>query len=230
MSRKDDWNEILVGETLQCGVLSRMIQAAPEPEWLQSLIDNDLFAAPPMKVKNQDMDTGLALLLVWSRENKEGLSDERLTDLTIDHTRLFVGAGQPLAPPWESVYFNEDRMIFQQQTLQVRQWYRRFDLEPEKLYQEPDDHIGLELSFLAHVAGLGIQAAEQGDDLKFDGYLQAQREFLSEHPLRWVQQWSRLAEKYAQTDFYRALAELIRGTLLSVAELLKVEMPKEVKA
>ena len=52
MSRKDDWNEILMGETLLLGVLGRMIQAAPEKEWLQSLIDNDLFADPPMTMRN----------------------------------------------------------------------------------------------------------------------------------------------------------------------------------
>jgi TorA maturation chaperone TorD len=54
----------------------------------------------------------------WVQKNK-GISDEAFQELRVDHTRLFVGVGKVLAPPWESVYFNEDRMVFQKQTLEV---------------------------------------------------------------------------------------------------------------
>ncbi len=59
--------------------------------------------------------------------------------------------------------------------------------------------------------------------------LQAQRDFLSEHLLRWGPAWAKLVKKHAETDFYRGLAHLTNGALLAAAELLKVEMPKEVK-
>ena len=49
-------------------------------------------------------------------------------------------------------------MIFQEQTLHVRQWYSRFGLQVVKLHKEPDDHIGLELEFVAHLANLALQA------------------------------------------------------------------------
>ncbi len=218
MFKSDDPKAALLEETLLLGVLGRLIKAAPEKEWLQSLVNDDIFAESPMAHKNQDMADGFALLEAWTRQNAAGLSDEIVTDLTVDHTRLFVGVGQPLAPPWESVYFNEDRMIFQEQTLQVRQWYRRFGLEPEKLQQEPDDHIGLELSFLSYLASMGVKASEQGDKARLDGSLQAQQQFLREHPLKWVRAWSALVDKHARTDFYRGLAKVTRGVLLSLGE------------
>ena len=132
---------------------------------------------------------GLHLLQAWAQENRESISNERLTDLKTDYTRLFVGIVKPIAPPRVPVYFNENRMIFQEQTIQVRQWYRCLGLEPEKLHKEPDDHIGLELSFLAYLAKLGLQALEENDDVKFEQILQAQRQFISEHPLKWTPGW-----------------------------------------
>lgn len=218
MLKSDDPRAALLEETLLLGVLGRLIKAAPDKEWLQSLVNDDLFAEAPMANKNQDMTEGFELLQAWSQRNNGELSSEQVTELTVDHTRLFVGIGQPLAPPWESVYFNEDRMIFQEQTLQVRQWYRRFGLEPEKLQQEPDDHIGLELSFLSYLAGMGVKATADGNQAELERSLQAQRQFLSEHPLKWIQAWSTLVEKHARTDFYRGLAKVTRGVLTALGE------------
>lgn len=222
-SNNIDWKVTLMGEMLLLGVLSKTIQSNPEREWLQSFIDEDIFSESPMESNHQDFVTGLRVLQAWAQENRESISNERLTDLKTDYVRLFVGVGKTIAPPWESVYLNEDRMIFQQQTLQVREWYRRFGVESEKLYKEPDDHIGLELSFLAHLAKLGLQALDENDEIKFEQILQAQRQFISEHPLKWAPGWCKLVEENAGTDFYRGLAKLIRGTLFSLAESLEVQ-------
>jgi len=218
-----DWKVILMGEMLLLGVLSKAIQSDPQREWLQSLIDQDIFSESPLESDHQDIVAGLRLLQTWAQENRESISDQRLTDLKTDYIRLFVGLGKTIAAPWESVYLNENRMIFQEQTLQVREWYRRFGVESEKLYKEPDDHIGLELSFLAHLATLGLQALEENDEVKFEQTLQAQRQFISEHPLKWAPRWCELVEENAKTDFYRGLAKLIRGALFSLAESLEVQ-------
>jgi TorA maturation chaperone TorD len=129
---------------------------------------------------------------------------------------------------WESVYLTESHLVFQEQTLQVREWYRRFGLQMERLHREPDDHIGLELSFIAHLASRAVQAIDEVDEASLDSLLQAQREFLSEHLLRWGPAWAKLVKKHAQTDFYRALAHLTHGTLLALVEELEISMPKEV--
>ncbi|MBO2519906.1 MAG: molecular chaperone TorD, partial [Firmicutes bacterium] len=40
----------------------------------------------------------------------------------------------------------------------MRNWYARYGLVAEKKGQEPDDHVGLELEFVAHLAGLALEA------------------------------------------------------------------------
>jgi len=226
--KNTDWNTTLLGEVLFLGVLSKAIQSSPDREWLKSLVDQDIFSEAPLESSSAEIETGLALLQAWSQSVKNGLSDEQFVDVQTDYSRLFIGPAKPLAPPWESVYFNEDHMIFQQQTAQVRAWYRRFGLEPEKLYKEPDDHIGLELAFLAHLAGLGLQALEDSDDAKFAEILQAQSQFISQHPLKWVQLWNEQVEKHARTDFYRGLGRLIHGALLAMAESRQLKLPKRI--
>lgn len=224
---KTDWHVLLLGEALVFESLGRLLYEELDKAWLQSLLKEDVFEDVPFGAEQQETKLGLELLQNWARENEAGISDKSFDDLRVDYTRLFVGIKKVLAPLWESVYFNQDRMVFQEQTLQVRAWYRRFGLEPEKLYQEPDDHIGLELLFLVHLAKLGLQALEENDQAGSEKYLQAQRDFLSEHLLRWGPAWAKLVRQHASTDFYRGLAHLVHGTLLAVAELLEVEAPKE---
>lgn len=223
----EKWKVTLLGETLLLGVLGKVLQNNPDQEWLQSLIEQDVFSELPLEGTCPELEAGLRHLQSWSQENRKGISDEDFIHLKADYLRLFVGLGKTLAPCWESVYFNEDRAIFQKQTLEVRQWYRRFGLEPEKLYNEPDDHIGLELSFLAYLAKQGLQALEENDQAKFEQTLQAQGQFMSEHPLKWVFEWCRLVNQNAATDFYRGVALLTYGALLVLAEQLKIKLPKE---
>jgi len=158
---------------------------------------------------------------------KRGLTDETFLDLQEDYSRLFIGPGKVIAPPWESVFFNESRQTFQEQTLQVRSWYRRYGVEPEKLFREPDDHIGLEINFLVHLLGLANQALDKKDQSEFDTLIDARRLFLSEHPLKWAFSWCSLVIEHARTDFYKGMAYLTRGALLAIAQNYALIVPAE---
>jgi TorA maturation chaperone TorD len=220
------WKETLIGEMLLLGVLSKLTQKDPERDWLQTLISEDVFSESPLESQHADLVAGLRGMQEWCKANESGISEEHLAALKADYTRIFIGIGKPVSPPWESVYFNEDRMIFQEQTLQVREWYRHFGLEAEKLYHEPDDHVGLELAFLAHLARLRVAALEENNEPEFEQLLGAQRQFLFEHPLTWIPYWCGKVEQHARTDFYRGLAQLIRGSLYTLAERLDVKSPE----
>lgn len=225
--KKEDLREELLGETLLLNLLGRITYEYPKDEqrsWFQSLIDSEAFSESPYAADQPDVITGLDHLQAWSRQ---GLTNEAFQDLQADHLRLFIGAGKVIAPPWESVFFNEARQTFQEQTLQVRSWYRRFGLEPEKLYHEPDDHIGLEMVFLAHLADQALLALEEGNNEKFDSLMKARSQFLSEHLLKWVGEWCNLVIENANTRFYKGVGFVIRGALVSIAERYQVQAPKE---
>lgn len=217
----------LTGEKLLFSLLGKILYSEIDKKWLQTLIDENLFAESPFAESQSEVQIGLDLLQNWSRENASGISDSSILDLRADYTRLFVGVGIVLAPMWESVYFNDGRMTFQEETLQVRNWFKRFKLESEKLYQEPDDHLGLELTFVAYLAQLGLQALEQNDAKLVQEALDAQRDFLNEHLLRWAFKWAKLVNEYSKTNFYRGISHLLSGALTEAANLVGAKLPED---
>lgn len=120
-----------------------------------------------------------------------------------DYLRLFVGVGTPLAPPWESTWANDARLLFQRETLDVRYWYRSAGLQLTRLHHDPDDHIGLELEF----AGLLL---ERGD-------AQTAAAFVREHPLAWADRWVDAVKANARCEFYAAVAAAALALFQEVA-------------
>ena len=218
------WQETLTGEMLLLSLLGQIAYKFPDNKergWFQSLIDEDVFAEAPFSAEREDVKAGLEVLQKWV---EAGLSDATLKLMQVDYTSLFIGSADIIAPPWGSVYLSDSRLMFQEKTLEVRNWYRRFGLQSEKLYSEPDDHIGLELAFLAHLAKLGVQAIDEEDQEQFAALLDAQRNFMSEHILRWAPRFCEKVIAGAKTDLYRGMALLIRGALFDLAELLGLEI------
>lgn len=224
-----DWIAFLTGEMLVAGLLSKTLYNPPTLAWLQSLAAEEVFAETPLGEGQPDVQNGLALLQAWSQTAQSGLTPADFDDLRVDYTRLFTGPDRVLAPPWESVYFTEERLVFNEQTSQVRAWYLRFHLEVEKRFQEPDDHVGLELAFIAHLARLAMLYLDQNDRKSFESVVTAQRQFLSSHLLTWVSEFCRLVETQARTDFYRGIALLTKGALAEVASVLQVPLPEIVR-
>jgi putative dimethyl sulfoxide reductase chaperone len=222
-----DWEETFTGEMLLLSLLGRVIYNYPESEertWLQSLIEEDVFSGAPFAAEKDETKVSLKLLQGWG---EKGLTDEIFGCMQADYTRLFIGPDKVIAAPWESVYFSEERLVFQEQTLEVRNWYRRFGLEAEKIHREPDDHIGLELLFLSHLAALGVQALNEQDNARFRELLDAQREFFKKHLGTWALTWCGLVEENAQTDFYKGVAYLTHGALSTLSEVLDAKLTKE---
>lgn len=221
-----DQSETLLGEMLLLNLLGRALYLFPDREWLESLIAQDVFEEAPFASEQPAVRQGLAALQGWSRALRGGIPAAAFAELCADATNLFAHPAFVQAPPWESVYFNESRMVFQEQTIQVRAWYARFGLQVELRNQEPDDQIGLELTFLAHLAGLALQALQQGDAARLAELAQAQHDFVAQHLAQWAPAWCGLVLQNAKTDYYRGLAWMVSGALAELAERLGIPLPE----
>lgn len=211
------WRQFLEGEKLLFGLLGAIFYAYPAREQMESLSAGSLLDRLPA---SDDPETAEGLRLL--RTSASRADDEEAARIKVDYVRLFVGGGtRVLAPPWESVYVSPDPLLFQQATGDVSRWYRRLGLEASGEGKEPDDHAGLELEFLARLAGEAVAALDQGDDAGFDGMIEAQREFLQQHVLRWMPSWCDTVARLAETEFYRGAALLTRGLLEEAAAHLE---------
>jgi TorA maturation chaperone TorD len=151
---------------------------------------------------------GLAALTASFAEGAESMEV-----IHADHRRLFLGPEHVLACPYESVYLNEEHLTFGNQTLAVREWYRRYGLRAPAQGREPDDHIGLELGFVSHLCLRALDAAESNDDESLAENCRALNEFLQEHLLLWADECLDHVLAHAQTRFYEGVGQLTRGTL-----------------
>ena len=136
-----------------------------------------------------------------------------LAALNSDYTQLFIGPGHLPAPPWESVYRTEERLTFGEHTLEVREWYLRHGLEFVLKNTEPDDHIGLEMEFMAFLVGAERQALEEGDLPHATELAREQLAFLEEHLLKWSKAFTDDVIAHAQTPYYQGIAQLTQSFL-----------------
>lgn len=225
-----DWIPTLTGEVLLTGLLAKVIYTEPAEALFNALIAEDIFSEIPFGANQEESQQGMAILSQWAGEQQGALGKPALDALKVDYLALFIGPAKMHAPLWESVYFSKEHLVFQERTLEVRKWYRRFGLQVEHLNNEPDDHIGLEFSFIAHLASQALHAAEVRDLTGFIHHWNAQKEFFSAHLLQWGPEWSRLVIQNARTDFYRGIGHLTLGSLLAIAELLQVDVPEKAHA
>lgn len=209
-----DWVAQFEGQMLACGLLAKALYGAPDRAWLDSLLAQRMFAATPFGSDLPEIASALASLQHWADTVGDRLDDAAFAAASDDYTRLFVGPGRLHAAPWQSVYTNKDRAVFQMETVSVKNWYARFDLVLASEYNEPADHIGLEFAFLADLATRTIEASEIRDGEEVKRLIDAQRGFLTQHLLRWVPRWADDVVSHAKTDLYRGLGWLARGTVL----------------
>lgn len=117
-----------------------------------------------------------------------------LASMAEDFSRLFVGPGPGLAPPFESLYVGAGRYGGSAAS-ELENALARAGLQQTGSLSLPSDHLGVELALLAHWSALG----ERTECIWL----------LRQHLLVWVPQWSADVQRHAETHMYRALAALV---------------------
>lgn len=202
--------DLLTAQLLAFKFLGESFMQPPDSQLLHTLIAEDLFADWPLSADDDDTRVGLALLRAVSGAHDPAVL---LPMLRADYAALFVGPDRLLAAPWESVYLSHDHLIFDEQTVQVRDSYARFGLQIPQRNTEPDDHMGFELLFLSYLSRLALQAQALNQADVLQNILTAQESFLRNHILRWSGLFIDRVIQHAATDYYRGLAYLLRGSL-----------------
>lgn len=162
---------------------------------------------------NQFLRQGLELV----RPTLSGWCSEFNREVVADFNRLFVGPDKLLAPPYESVYLSDTALVMQEATLAVRAAYRQAGLVINRLYAEPDDHIGLEMEFLCYLLARAIHAKHSRQQKAF---LDLYESFMGSHLLRWGYDFSRAVLENARTGLLQGIGFCLYGFLQEEAREL----------
>ena len=161
----------------------------------------------PIPASDELTAAGIAAL----RASHAAGEDEK--DVRRDHDLLYGITANAKVPPFESVHRSVEGLVFNEETLEVRDQYRRLGLQAPKLNREPDDHIGLELDFLAQCCVSALTAVEQGAHLAAERYVHIAADFTRDNLLVWAPEMLARAEEEARTEWMRGLELLSRGAL-----------------
>lgn len=170
----------------------------------------------PLESANAQMTAGLEQLNHCSSKLAKLSQEKALEEVMVEYTSLFIGPGVPAAPPYESFYHSDRRLIFGQPTVEMKEVLSKHGLESKKKDKQPEDHIGLELMILSVMT-------EQLKELKVDqqvSNIKEQISFIDKHLLSWISELCQDAKANRTIGFYGAFIELIWGVLLLDKELL----------
>lgn len=136
-------------------------------------------------------------------------SSFEMDSLTKEYNRIFIGPDPSPAPLWESVYLSDEHLMFGEETMQVRQFYKRFGLSYVNKANQPDDFLGVELDFMSFLITETLSALEKDDLEQVAYFLDGQSEFLTNHFLRWAPQSMEILLKNTTSRLYQGIALLM---------------------
>lgn len=164
---------------------------------------NDILQRLENRLKDMDSQA-----LPYAVELIYELDRQSVERLTIEYARLFVGPYSLPAPPYGSIYIENERKVMGDSTLDVLKRYRQFGLDLPSGLKEVPDHITVELEFMYFLIFKEVESILSDDPAASQFYLSEQAAFLSDHLMNWIPDFTENMITYSGIEFYRCLAKL----------------------
>lgn len=185
--------------------LSTALYSDPSPEKFKIYFEHNVFED---LVQAGEINKNIQYLAEFFQAEK---SEEEYKKLYLEHRLLFSGSGKLIAPPWGSVYLSREHIIFDEHTLAVKEFYKANGYEVLDMKKGPEDHIGLELSFISNLNSrlLVELKSENPDEVKIYENLKTQIEFINNQILTWFDKFANLIYQAENTVFYKNIVEFL---------------------
>ena len=163
----------------------------------------------------QDLDAGFRLIESYLN-GFEGKSEEEISalleDLAADYAKVFLAAGDAAgkaAFPYESIYTGFDSAFGGSLQMNLSALYASKGLTMrEDMFKIMEDHIGLELNYMAEL----LKEEADAEEVSVAEKLQSeQNEFFQSHLINWALQFAADIYKYTERDFYKGIARMTMG-------------------
>lgn len=142
-----------------------------------------------------------------------------LDQLASEYAAIYL-TGAYGASPYESVWTDDDHLMCQQAMFEWREIYAAAGLATRDWRQRPDDHLVLQLVYVAHVA----RRAATADSAGFADAWRTLAKVLDEHTLRWLPDFAARVAARTESPFYAGLAVLTAAWIDTLHELIAVQL------
>ena len=161
----------------------------------------------------QNLTTALKLVCpdasIFSKKMEEAFLNYPSEDLMVEYARLFVGPYELKAPPYGSVYLDQERRVMGDSTMEVIKIYKEAGLSIDQDFKELPDHIAVELEFMYYLIYQEAEALEKGQSDKALALRETQELFLNRFIKPWVFHFCAKIKESMDSKFYDALANCV---------------------
>ena len=207
----------------QLGVLDEFCQAVAEDLSALAVLHHEEPAAELLNALRQEgFPEGLGLQLQGEQGIQaadlmtralsvlpEQLDQDILNELAADYASIYLNHGLQ-ASPEESVWVDEENLAYQDSMFQVRDWYAKYGLGVEDWRIRPDDHLVLQLQFIAHLLSSEVS----------DTRLKEVAQFMDEHLLRWAMQFAERVAARCATPYFAGVCMLTASYCEELRDLI----------
>ncbi len=194
---KKEMDETTEYRTNTYGFLSIVYLQEPTKEFIKSLRESNI-----LSVLNK---SGLC----FDEQITNDGSDNFLSDLILEYTRLFIGPGKHISP-YESVYRDNEDALWSETTVEVKKFIESLGLEYSCNWSGLPDHIGVELELMQRLTCYEKEAWARKDKETAIRCLEFEKRFIDEHLSKWVPIFCDKVKEETRTAFYGEIAELTK--------------------
>jgi TorA maturation chaperone TorD len=191
---------------------------AEDAEALAALHDRELTAETIAALREVGFPANLGLLPAGEHSIEawhlmvaalEETAPGTLDQLAVDYAAIYL-TGAYGASPCESVWTDDDHLACQDAMFALREIYAAAGLAAEDWRRRPDDHLVLQLLYIAH----GLRRASGPDELRRLAAM------MDEHLLRWLPDFAARVAARCETPFFAVLAGLTLAWCEQLRDLL----------
>lgn len=207
--------------------LSRSFSREVDKTFLKSAIEisnslKDFFR----DFKENSLNRGRQLLESFFQEIKQIEENIVLKDLAKDYAFLFLGVGRENVSLCESAYRSQRGLLFQGAYFEIMEEYRKVGLTKRENFHEPEDHLSIELVYMANLCHWSISSIEKRKKKEIEQYYSWQRSFLHDHLMQWIPSFAKGLLETSPSKFYKALAYLLKGYIKMDYDLIDSLLPE----
>jgi TorA maturation chaperone TorD len=169
--------------------------------------------SPPSEELVKVLEEGETLFPWLDQEEVRALQAFPSEELIPEYHRLFVGPGGLPAPPYESVY-REDWRVMGESTVDVTRQYAEAGYALAPSFNDLPDHVAAELGFMSLLCEEEAQAWRAAREEVALALLRREERFLGDHLAVWLPPFCDRVAVAAEREFYRVLAKLARAYVL----------------
>jgi TorA maturation chaperone TorD len=145
----------------------------------------------------------------FSQRMMESLASYTEEELVVEYARLFVGPFGLKAPPYGSIYLDNDHTVMGPSTMETIGLYEQEGLARDEGFNELPDHIAVELEFMYYLSYRQVEALQKGDIVRAEVYRLKQEQFRSSFLAKWVPPFCAHIQEESDNGFYSALADCV---------------------